>query len=85
MRRIVLALAVVVALAIGMALPTSALGLTEVTVNCDDGTGWTAVVDTGTLASVAASVQGMLDYPAGVTCTLVQTPLAQSFDGAVLA
>jgi len=58
-------------------LPTSALGLTQVTLSCDDGTTWTAVVDTDTLTGLVAAVQGMLDDPAGLTCTLIQTPVVR--------
>jgi len=72
-RRILLALAIS-GLAIGAVLPASAIGLTQVTLNCDDGTSWTAVVDPNTLAGLVASVQGMVDYPAGLTCTLIQAP-----------
>jgi hypothetical protein len=75
MRRVLLALAIVAGLTIGSIVPASALGLTQVTLNCDDGTNWTAVVDTDTLASLLASVQGMRDYPAGLSCTLIQTPV----------
>ena len=74
MRRILLALAISAGLAIGAVLPASAIGLTEVTLNCDDGTRWTAVVDPNTLTGLVASVQGMADYPAGLTCALSQAP-----------
>jgi len=77
MRRIVLALAIAAGLAIGSTLPTSALGLTRVTLSCDDGTTWTAVVDTDTLTGLVAAVQGMLDDPAGLTCTLLETPVVR--------
>ena len=79
MKRAVLACAVAIGLVIGAALPSSAIGLTQVTLSCDDGTSVTLVVDTDTLASLTASVQGMLDYPAGLTCTLVQSPLPLAF------
>ena len=85
MRRIVLALAIAAGLAIGTVMPTSALGLTQVTLNCDDGTTWTAVVDTDTLTSLLASVQGMIDFPAGLTCTLVQVPVVRFGDPALAA
>jgi len=80
MRRIVLALAIAAGLAIGTAMPTSALGLTAVTLSCDDGTKWTAVVDAETLAGLAQAVQAMIDYPAGLTCTLLQTPIVRFGD-----
>src|SRR2546425_11390039 len=85
MRRIVLALAIAAGLAIGTVMPTSALGLTQVTLNCDDGTTWTAVVDTDTLTSLLGSVQAMLDFPAGLTCTLIQVPVVRFGDPAVAA
>jgi hypothetical protein len=72
MRRIVLALAIAAGLAVGTAMPTSALGLTQVTLSCDDGTKWTAVVDAETLAGLTEAVQAMIDYPAGLTCTLLR-------------
>ncbi|TMF76627.1 MAG: hypothetical protein E6I18_10130 [Chloroflexi bacterium] len=85
MKRAVLACAVAAGLVIGAALPSSAIGLTQVTLSCDDGTSVTLVVDTDTLASLTASVQGMLDYPAGLTCTLVQSPLPLAFGAIALA
>src|SRR2546427_9606309 len=75
MKRAVLACAIAVGLAIGTVLPTSAIGLTQVTLSCDDGTSVPLVVDTDTLTSLTSSVQAMIDYPAGLTCTLVQIPL----------
>ena len=75
MRRALLAVVTAAGLAIGTVMPTSALGLTQVTLNCDDGTTWTAVVDTDTLTGLVAAVQAMLDYPAGLTCTLIQVPV----------
>src|SRR5438477_11114829 len=85
MRRSVLACAITVGLVIGIALPTSAIGLTQVTLSCDDGTSVALVVDTDTLTSLTASVQAMLDYPAGLTCTLVQSPLPIAFGAIALA
>src|SRR3989442_10255618 len=85
MRRAVLACAITVGLAIGTVLPTSAIGLAQVTLSCDDGTSVTMVVDTDTLTSLTASVQAMLDYPAGLTCTLVQSPLPLALGAIALA
>ena len=85
MRRAVLACAITVGLAIGTVLPTSAIGLAQVTLSCNDGTSVTLVVDTDTLTSLTASVQAMLDYPAGLTCTLVQSPLPLAFGAIALA
>src|SRR5438309_2013415 len=85
MKRAVLACAVAAGLVIGAALPSSAIGLTQVTLSCDDGTSVTLIADTDTLTSLTASVQAMLDYPAGLTCTLVQSPLPLAFGAIALA
>lgn len=70
MRRIVLALAIAAGLAIGTALPTSALGLTQVTLDCDDGTSVEMLLDADSLLGLTQAVQAMNDYPAGLTCTI---------------
>jgi len=75
MRRAVLACAIAVGLVAGMARSTSAIGLTQVTLSCDDGTTSTTVVDTDTLTGLTQSVQAMIDYPAGLTCALAQVPV----------
>ena len=75
MRRIPLVLALTVGLVIGTMVPGSALGETSVSLNCDDGTSVQLLLDADTLTSLTASVQAMLDYPAGLTCTLIQNPL----------
>src|SRR5919201_5505108 len=85
MRRLSLALAVAIGLTIGTTISTRAIGLTQVNLNCDDGTSTTLVVDTDMLTSLTASVQAMLDYPAGLTCTLVQVPLTVSIGGLAFA
>jgi hypothetical protein len=78
LRRLLLAVVLGVGLAIGTVGPALALGLTRVTMSCDDGTSWTAIVDQDTLSGLVASVQAMVDYPAGLTCTLVQTPIVRA-------
>jgi hypothetical protein len=85
MRRAVLALAIVIGLALGTAIPTAAIGLTQVTLNCSDGTSTTSVVDSTTLTGLTQAVQAMIDYPAGLTCTLIQVPLLASFGTIALA
>jgi len=75
MKRAVLAAAIVLGLAIGLAMPSSAIVLTQVTLSCDDGTTSTMVVDTDTLLGLTDAVQGMIDYPAGLTCTMTQVPV----------
>src|SRR6059036_661290 len=85
MRRIPLVLALTVGLVIGTMVPGSALGETSVTLNCDDGTSVRLLVDANTLTNLTASVQAMLDYPAGLTCTLIQNPLGAFFGHIALA
>jgi hypothetical protein len=75
MRRIPLVLALTVGLVIGTMVPGWALGETSVTLNCNDGTSVQLRVDADTLTNLTASVQAMLDYPAGLSCTLIQNPL----------
>jgi len=85
MRRAALACAITVGLVIGIAGPTSAIGLTQVTLSCDDGTTSTMVVDTDTLTRLTQAVQAMLDYPAGLTCSLASVPLLTTFGTIALA
>ncbi|HEV8535906.1 MAG TPA: hypothetical protein VGR87_09350 [Candidatus Limnocylindria bacterium] len=75
MRRILLTVAIAVGLAIGAMLPVAAIGETQVTLNCSDGTSVSLVVDADTLTGLTESIQAMIDYPAGLSCTLVQVPL----------
>jgi len=80
MRRAIIALVTAATLTMtgltfGPALRATALGETSVTLNCDDGTSLTLLVDVNMLAGLIAAVQGMIDYPAGLGCTLVQNPL----------
>ncbi len=85
MRRTVLALAIAAGLAIGTVVPVSALGETPITLNCSDGTSTNLTLDADALASLTQAVQAMLDYPAGLTCTIVQNPLGVSFGSIALA
>lgn len=57
----------------GMAMPASGLGGTQITLSCDDGTNLTAVVDADAVTALTQSVQALIDYPAGLSCTLAQT------------
>jgi len=85
MKRAVFALAIAIGLAIGTMVPASALGLSQATLRCDDGTTSTMVVDTTTLVGLTQAVQAMIDYPAGLTCTLAQVPLVSFGTVAVAA
>jgi hypothetical protein len=85
MRRAVLTFAIAAGLAIGTAIPTSAIGETQVTLNCSDGTSTALIVDTNTLVGLTGAVQAMIDYPAGLNCSLVQNPLGALFGDVALA
>ena len=84
MKRVVMTVTVVAGLMFGTAFPVFGLGETQVTLNCDDGTSMTTTVDPDTLQSLVASVQAILDNPAGLTCTLLQSPIV-SWGSVVLA
>ena len=79
MRRAIIALLTATALMLTGLIPgplrVTALGETSVTLNCTDGTSLTVLADPDALAGLAAAVQAMIDYPAGLGCTLVQNPL----------
>ena len=80
MRRAIIALVTAAVLTMsgltfGPALRAAALGETSVTLNCNDGTSLTLLVDANMLAKLTAAVQAMIDYPAGLSCTLIQNPL----------
>ena len=47
--------------------------------NCSDGTSVKLVVDANTLTGLTQAVQAMIDYPAGLSCTLIQNPLGVTF------
>ena len=85
MRRAALVLAIATGLAIGTAIPTAAIGQNQVTLSCSDGTTSTMTVDADTLTGLTQAVQAMIDYPAGLTCTLVSSPLLSSFGRVALA
>jgi hypothetical protein len=79
MRRAIIALLTASALMLTGLIPgplrVTALGETSVTLTCTDGTSLTLLADAETLAGLTAAVQAMIDYPAGLGCTLVQNPL----------
>jgi hypothetical protein len=79
MRRAVIALVTAITLMVTGLTPgslrASALGETSVTLSCSDGTSLTVLVGADALAGLTAAVQGMIDYPAGLSCTLVKNPL----------
>jgi hypothetical protein len=75
-----LVLAVVVALAAGLLVPSTALANYSVTIDCGDGYPITATVDLNELTAIQAALQAMIDYPSGMTCglsqNLVTSPIA---------
>jgi hypothetical protein len=79
MRRAFLAIAIAAGLAIGTAIPTAAIGETQVTLSCDDGTSTTLLVNADMLTGLTQAVQAMIDFPAGLTCTLAKDPLLTIF------
>src|SRR5437773_6955074 len=76
MKRLVLAHGTTVALTLGASLTVVGIGDTEVTLKCDDGSSVTLVVDAQTLIGLTAALQAMLDYPAGMTCSLTRNSVA---------
>jgi hypothetical protein len=80
MRRAIIAIVTAATLTVsgltfGPALRAAALGETSVTLSCNDGTSLTLLVDADLLAQLTAAVQAMIDYPAGLSCALIQNPL----------
>jgi hypothetical protein len=66
-----------------MPVPVRALGLTQVTLSCSDGTENELTVDPPTLVSLKDSIEAMTLYPAGLSCSLAEIPLVGSFGGGV--
>ena len=85
MRRILFTLICTVVMTLGTALPVAGTGLTLVTLKCTNGTNISAQVDADTLAGLVDAVQGMTLYPAGLSCTLLQTPLLAAMGGTAAA
>src|SRR5438552_433642 len=75
MRRFVFTLICAAVMTFATALPVAGTGLTLVTLRCSNGTNISGQVDEDTLAGLVDAVQGMALYPAGVSCTLLQTPV----------
>ena len=70
MRRFFLACVFVATSALLLPAVASADTMTPVSVDCGDGAPLSATVDSATLTSLQASIQGMVDNPAGVSCDL---------------
>jgi hypothetical protein len=81
MKRHIFALVPTALFALLLPVIASADTLTLATVDCGDGSPLTAAVDLGTLTQLQASIQGMLDNPAGLTCRLSTSPLLAASGG----
>ena len=62
--------AIAIVVAILVLTPTGALADSPVTVDCGDGSPLSTVASVDTLAGLQASIQGMIDNPAGMSCAL---------------
>jgi hypothetical protein len=85
MKRAILALTMALGLMIGTGIPVSGLGETNITLNCDDGTSMTMALDADGLTALTASVQSLLDYPAGLSCSLLNLGPALRFGSVAYA
>jgi hypothetical protein len=75
-KRLVLAMVSVVMVTTASAAPVTvfALGESQVTLSCSDGTKTDLSVDVATLLQLKDAVEAMSLYPAGLSCSLVETP-----------
>lgn len=85
MGRVTFTLLAVAVMTLATAVPVASSGLTQVTITCDDGTNITAEVDADTAVGVAQAIEAMALYPAGLTCTLAQSPVAYALGGVASA
>src|SRR5438270_7142119 len=84
MKRAILVVVVAAGLMLGTAVPVRGLGQTQVTLSCSDGSTLTTVLETSAVTSLIQAVQALIDYPAGLSCTLLQVP-ALGFGAVALA
>jgi hypothetical protein len=80
-KRLFLAVLSAVLLMSATAAPISvfALGETQVTLSCSDGSETKLTVDAATLLELKDAVEAMTLYPAGLSCSLAEVPLLGSF------
>jgi hypothetical protein len=76
-------LALVLTATSAVPLPVFALGETQVTLSCSDGTEVDLTVDGQTLADLKDAVEAMTLYPAGLSCSLTEIPLLGAFGAGV--
>ena len=81
MRRVIFTLTAALVLTLATALPVASSGLTDVTVNCDDGSSFTATLDTDSLEGVTQAVLAMGLFPAGLNCSLATVPVVHALGG----
>jgi hypothetical protein len=76
-KRLFLAILSATVLATASAAPVTvlALGDVQVTLSCSDGTETDVTVDSATLLELKDAVAAMTLYPAGLSCSLTETPL----------
>jgi hypothetical protein len=78
-KRIYLAFVCSLALSVGMAtVQVSGVGDSEINLTCDDGSNLNVIVDLSTVIGLTQVVQAMLEYPAGLTCSLTQTAVTHA-------
>ena len=63
MRRAIFTMTAALVLTLATALPVASSGLTDVTLSCDDGSSFTATLDTESLEGVTQAVLAMGLYP----------------------
>jgi hypothetical protein len=85
MRRVFLTLMAATVFTFATALPVASSDATLVQLTCNDGTEFAGEVDADTALGIAQSVQAMLLYPAGLSCTLAQSPVVHALGGAASA
>jgi hypothetical protein len=71
-----LMLATIIGVVLAVVLPLAAFADGLVTVDCGDGSPLTTSADVTMLSSIQASIQGIIDNPSGMNCSLSQDALA---------
>jgi len=72
MRRALLSLVIALGLTFGSALPSTAVVVVPLRIDCSDGDSLELTVDLDTLSSLTDSVRAINEHPTGLSCTLVQ-------------
>jgi len=85
MRRAIFTMTAALVLTLATALPVASSGLTDVTLSCDDGSSFTATLDTESLEGVTQAVLAMGLFPAGLSCSLATVPVVHALGGVASA